>query len=204
MLFGCTKDRDINIPPIMVDGDRTVLAYWHFNNAQEDDILLPEAQINDHFLEFLGVAGVLNYCSGANQSCYETASDLTELNLLDGFQAGTVLRLRNPSDALILHLNTKDYANIELSYAVRRTGNGAKLNQIFYSVDGTNFLNSNLTESSFVIEEEWKLITMDFSNVSAVNDNNNLRIKIDFADGNNNDSGNNRIDNLLITGQKIN
>jgi hypothetical protein len=37
-----------------------------------------------------------------------------------------------------------------------------------------------------------------------VNNNENLRIKIDFADGNNNDSGNNRIDNLLITGQKIN
>lgn len=203
-MFGCTKDREINIPPIMVDGDRTVLAYWHFNNVQQEDLLLPAIQINTSFLTYLSASGVLNYCSGANQSCFDTASDFTELNLLEGFQAGTVLRLRNPGDALLLSIDTKEYANIRLDYAVRRTGSGAKLNEIFYSVDGTNFLNSGLSDFSFVVEEDWRLISVDFSNIPSVNNNENLRIKIDFTDGNNNDSGNNRIDNLLITGQKIN
>lgn len=204
ILHGCTKDRAINIPPIMVDGDRTVLAYWDFNNVQQEDILLPSVQVNTSFLAYLSASGVLNYCSGANQSCYETTNDFTALNLLEGFQAGTVLRLRNPGDALLLNIDTKDYANIRIDYAARRTGSGAKLNEIFYSVDGTNFLNSGLSEFSFVVEEEWRLITVDLSNIPSVNNNENLRIKIDFADGNNNDSGNNRIDNLLITGQKIN
>lgn len=205
LIFGaCTKDRviaDIPQDPIEVDGDRQVINYWSFNNDEPPtELMMPSFSFTVGQLIYRGNEQQLPYCDGGNQSCWESVNDGTELNAVNGAPAGRALRLRNPASELIIESSTVGFREIELSYAMKRTGSGAQVNAIFYSTDGSNFIFSGVEENVFTITEDYERIIFDVSNIPGLNNNPNVKFKIVFEDGNNNSSGNNRMDNLLITG----
>lgn len=202
--FACTKDRVLpDIPPPTV-GEMTVIGYWHFNQPSSPiELMTANIAANTGFLRFHGSSGELAYCNGANVSCFEEVSDGTELNMLEGSSAGAALRLRNPCTYLDIEINTQNYRDLKLSYAVKRTGSGAQINEVHYSSDGVTFITAGLSDNEFVITEDYELVSIDLSNAASLNNNASARIRIMFMDGNNNSSGNNRIDNLMITAKAL-
>jgi hypothetical protein len=199
LLYSCTKDRKLSdIPPPTV-GEVTVIAHWNFNNVTGQEVLNPSSSVNSSYLKFHGNSAELNFCNGGTVSCYEDVADGSLTNLLDGDVLGNALRLRNPCSHLDIHVGTNGYRELHLSYAVKRTGSGAQSNQILYSSDGVTFSAAGLENTSFTITEEYELITVDFKNIPALNNNPTAVIRILFADGNTNSSGNNRMDNLIIS-----
>lgn len=202
--FACTKDRVLpDVPPPTV-GEMTVIGYWHFNqSSSQTELMTANIAANNGFLRYYGSSDELNYCNGANVSCYEGVSDGTELNMLEGSSAGAALRLRNPGDYLDIEINTQNYRDLKLSYAVKRTGSGAQINEVHYSSDGVTFITAGLSDNEFVIAEDYELVSIDLSNAASLNNNASARIRIMFMDGNNNSSGNNRIDNLMITAKAL-
>lgn len=202
----CTKDRDIEREPIVTVGERVIIYYWDFNNDNiPEDIIAPTIQETDGKTAFSFVlnGSELPYCNDADQSCWESVNDGTFENLPDDFEPGRALRLRNPCSYLDIEVPTTGYAELNISYAVRRTGSGAQKQIIQYTADGATHSSMGLEMNEFTIMEDYNIIELDLEDVAAANDNPNFGIRIIFEDGNNNNSGNNRLDNLTITGKAI-
>jgi hypothetical protein len=104
---------------------------------------------------------------------------------------------------LDIEINTQNYKDLVLSYAIKRTGSGAQINEVQYSSDGVTFISAGLTDNVFVITEDYQLVAVDLSNAASLNNNATARIRIMFMDGNNNSSGNNRMDNLMVTAKAL-
>ncbi len=201
--FSCTKDRIIPQEPTIIDGELAVINFWDFNTTNPSDILIPSESVTKGELTYFGNEIQLEYCDGGNQSCWETVNDGTDLNALETTVSGRALRLRNPADELIISSSTAGFYDIETSFAVKRTGSGAQTLHLFYTTDGSNFGYAGLEENVFTVTEDYQLIELDLTNIAAANNNPQFKLKIVFKDGNNNNSGNTRFDNLLITGKSL-
>lgn len=193
LLFSaCSKDRDFPSSTFQnaglpIIGTRTLIHYWNFNNSS--DLVTPTKTIG---------GGTWDY-STANGGYFDSVSDSTTLNARNGDIAGTALRLRNPAGSFILSLPTNGYQNILFSYAVKSTSNGAQLNVVSYSIDGINFTTDGLQPNiNNVSSAGWNVYSYNLSNIKKVNNNASFKIKIDFAVGNNNASGNDRFDNITV------
>ncbi len=84
---------------------------------------------------------------------------------------------------------------------------GMQLNGfIEYSIDGTTFIATSLADNSQEVigAEEWQVFSFDFSNIPAVNDNGNFKIRITWDGNNDTDNGNNRYDNITLMGNGSN
>jgi hypothetical protein len=200
----CTKDRELpNLPPPTI-GEESVIAHWNFNNSSSPtELMTANFAINSGFLRFFGNAGELDYCNGGNISCFEEVSDGTTVNMLDNETPGAALRLRNPCSHLDIHINSLGYRELKISYACKRTGSGAQTNEIEYSTDGVTFSSVGLSDNSFTITEDYDIIELNLSSIAGLNNNPDAVIRISFKDGNNNGSGNNRLDNLVILAKEI-
>ena len=203
-LIACTKDRILPVVPPPTVGDATVIAYWNFNqSANPVELMTANLSVNGGFLSFYGASNELDYCNGNNVSCFEEVSDGTEMNILEGQSAGTALRLRNPCSHLDIRVSTQNYRDLRLSYAVKRTGSGAQSNEIQYSSDGVTFITLGLMENNFSVTEDYTIVDLDLSSASSLNNNSDAVIRIVFTDGNSNVSGNNRMDNLMLTAKPL-
>ncbi|MBI4811210.1 MAG: hypothetical protein HY800_07205 [Ignavibacteriales bacterium] len=84
----------------------------------------------------------------------------------------------NNTKSFTLTVPTTGYISIQLSYATRRTSTGFTTQDIYYSIDGTNFVldttMTNINSSTF----ETVPRVVDFSDISGANDNANFKIKI--------------------------
>ena len=123
--------------------------------------------------------------------------------MLEDEVPGTALRLRNPCSHLDILINSIGYRDLKLSYACKRTGSGAQTSELLYSTDGVTFSSASLEENSFTVIEEYELISLDFSKIQGLNNNSEAIIRIQFKDGNNNSSGNNRLDNIRILAKEL-
>ncbi|UII27364.1 hypothetical protein LVD15_02735 [Fulvivirga maritima] len=178
--------------PDFPDGEKEVevFHYWNFNNA--DDLETPN----------IG-AGSWSY-SGDEYDDVEGAT----LNALNGDEPSTGLRLRNPSGDFILSLPTSGYENVVMKFAVQRSGKGATSQNIYYSVNGTDFIQDNLSAASFEVPEEdsdaenlgYVLVTIDFSAISDVNNNEDFKVKFSSEET---EKGNTRYDNITLEGTSI-
>jgi hypothetical protein len=202
--FSCTKDRSIAKTPISLEGDRIIINYWDFNNADNPlAIISPTISETNQSINFYHNGDDLPYCDGNGESCWESVNDGTLENAYFSSEAGRALRLRNPCSYLDVHCSTEGFGEIEISYAVKRTGSGAQKNRLQYSANGTNFSSLGLTENEFTVEEDFSVITANLKNVPSANNATNFVFRILFEDGNMNNSGNNRIDNLMISGKPL-
>jgi len=173
------------------------LHYWHFNDLPVGVITAVAA---DHTL--LGNA-TITY-PGTGPGYMDRVNDGTTLNAQMGQPAGDGLRVRNPSTSRELHLTlpTTGHDSIILSYAAKRTDNGATHQTLYYRLsDEADWVQWG---ESFAISAEYALFTFDFSDIPAVNDNPQFAVRILFSGGNAaGSSGNNRFDNISVTGIAI-
>ncbi|NOX54941.1 MAG: hypothetical protein GXP27_11005, partial [Planctomycetes bacterium] len=109
--------------------------------------------------------------------------------------------LANNGKHLRFFIDTTNYTDIVLSFATRRTNTGFSSNTVSYSSDGGNqFFDFETykptTSSTFEVK------TFDFAAIPSLDNNPNVVLQITF-DGATNANGNNRIDNVQITGAAI-
>lgn len=101
-----------------------------------------------------------------------------------------------------LSIPTTGYNNIIITFPTRRTSTGFNSQQVQYTVDGDEWITFNTFDIS-AYANDWvagQLITIDLSNVDAVNNNPDFKIRI-ILTGATSDSGNNRFDNVKVTGE---
>jgi hypothetical protein len=174
------------------------LYYWHFNtfNTSTDVTTIPADYSliagAEPLMTYTG-AGPINIDSYNNGSILNTHFDQT---------SGKAARVRNPSEGrpLVFDLPTTGYKDIKFAYAVQRTNQGQLINSVSYSVDGTNYTQANILPHEFNVTTDFSLVQVDFSLVTAANNNANFKIKVTFKGNTLGDSGNNRFDNITLKG----
>ena len=182
----------------IVTGGEESIYYWHFNTLvtpndvttiPADFSLIPSAQ---PLLTYTGT-GVRDI------DVNDTGSDL---NLHFNQASGKSARVRNPSDgrSLVFDLSTIGYKDIKFAYAVQRTNQGQLINHISYSTDGVNYTQANLSQTSFNVGTDFSLVEVDFSSITAVDNNPNFKVKITFEGNTTAANGNNRFDNITLKG----
>lgn len=177
---------------------RDLVHYWHFND-------LPPDTLGVIFADSSAVGGSLAFLMYQGEgNGYMDRVEGTTLNAWQGIEAGFGLRVRNPSDGrtLLIQAPAMGYKQLVLSYAVHRTTNGAREQQVQYSADGGRTWNH--LGYSFGIGTEYTLRRFDLSAIPQVNDNPGLQFRILFlGDETTGDAGNNRFDNIRLDGVLI-
>ncbi|UII21380.1 hypothetical protein [Fulvivirga ligni] len=186
-LFSCTEDRVI--PETSVDTTSyDVVHYWNFNdNTSEETLVTPTYSIGGTSMVYEG-------------SYYDDTDEGSTLNARNNDEAANALRLRNPSGDFTVSMPTSGYDDVIITYAVKRTSSGPQEQQFFYSVDGVNFIQTDLENTDYAVTENFVLHQYNFQDIADADNNPNFKIKIAFdvnADG---DSGNSRFDNLTVDG----
>ncbi len=173
-----------------------LIHYWHFNYL-EDEVALPA--FNSDFSTTADLA-ILSY-EGSGDGYMDMVEEGSELNLQIEEPAGYGLRLRNPSDTreLILNLPSSGFQDLVLKYAVSRTNNGARNQNIHFRTEENGSWKP--FASNVVVTSEYQLVTLDFSKSARVNNNPHFAVRITFSDEHAaNTSGNNRFDNITLEG----
>ena len=201
VLTSCTTDRDIPSTAITVNPNSVLVHYWNFNSTSgtlssvsPDYSLIPSSASIDYI--------------GSGAGYLDSFSPGYDINARNNDVAGSGIRARNPSDtrSLLLTLPTTGYNSIVVQFATAATSSGATTQNYSYTIDGTNFITTGLTTTSFnpSLDPTSSLVTLDFSAINGVNNNPNFKVKIDFAGTNASGiSGNNRFDNVTLVGVPV-
>ncbi len=176
-----------------------LLYYWHFNTLETpEDVKTIQAD----YSAIPGSTAFMTYEGSSNRDIddYDPGSDI---NLHMGESEGVAARVRNRSEdrALIFNFNTEGCDNLRFEYAVHRSGSGMLKNIIEYSTDGGNsYTTMGLPVNEFDITEDYELVTVNFEDISAVNDNPDFMIRITWEGNTDQSNGNNRYDNITLKG----
>lgn len=181
----------------MVNNDQAIY-YWHFNNLSTPADV---TQIPADYSQVPDASPMMTY-TGSGDRDIDAATPGSILNTHFGELSGVCARVRNPSQgrSLVFDVPTTGFKDIEFAYAVHRTNNGQLNNIIEYSIDGTNYTQDGLSQTTFPIAVDFGLVEVDFTSIPAVNHNANFKIRITFAGNDTGDSGNNRFDNISLNG----
>ncbi len=181
----------------------SLLYYWHFNTlVTPTDVTVIDA---DYTL-IAGFTGSFEYTDPVEgQRDIDAFSPGTLLNIQMGETQGSAARVRNPAAlrSLVFDVPTTGAEDIVFTYVVQRSENGSQSNTVEYSLDGTTFIAAGLSNNTqdVVDFEVWQNLVYDFSGIAGANDNDNFKIRITFNHASaGNPSGNNRFDNITLTG----
>lgn len=172
--------------------------YWHFNS-------LPSGTLTSVAADSSAVknGAVISY-SGSGAGYMDNVNPGNIKNARLGQTAGLGLRPRNPSNSrsMIVGAPTTGFGNIIMKFATARTSSGAQTQEYSYSLDsGSTFITTGLNMTTFspVTEPAYDSVTLDFSKISAVNNNRKFMVRINFSGSNaSGSSGNNRFDNITF------
>jgi hypothetical protein len=167
----------------------TLLHYWSFNDP--GDLLAPAHTISDAAM-WVDLGPHSEVVAGSGQ-------DFMGENAQGGDLAETHLRLNYPLDAILtLQLPTVGFERIVLRYETRRSGQGAGIQHLAYTVNGADYLPF---ASVIVRDGSPALQTLDLSEIPGANNNPRFGLRVTFAQGSGGLAGNNRFDNLTVEGQ---
>ena len=176
-----------DVPPPMPVESTELFHYWDFND-DTDNVTLITPNVGEGSLSFFGAT--FDEVSGS------------ELNARNQAEPGKGLRLRNPSGDFIMNIPTTGYKNIEVKFAVTRSGNGSQDFDIAYTTDGTTYTEAGIDPSTFIISESYELREFDFTGIEGVDNNPNFKVRLTFdEDSSVSESGNSRFDNLSVEGE---
>ncbi|MFN8416442.1 MAG: choice-of-anchor I family protein [Cytophagaceae bacterium] len=178
---------------------QTLVQYWNFNNSTDESTLLAPSTT------LVNTASIVHTTSGT--SIIQTTSNTTgqgfetnNENARNSDAAGSHLRLNNPIGATLdIALPTTGYQQIVVKYVAMRSTQGAGTQTVEYTTDGSTY-NSFQTVT---VETVPTLTTLDFSSITAANNNANFKIRITFTQGGGGTGGNNRFDNLTLDGTTL-
>lgn len=192
-------------------GDVLLIHYWHFNN-QEIDADQDYLVLSDFSLVGQGEITYPGEGSGyVDFRTHREADPVSNFNLRLGEEPdqGAVLRVRNPSHTreLIIAAPSTGFAEIMVMFATTRTENGNQEQEFYFSPDAGE--SWTLVEEAYYIpslpeDEGYVEKIIDLSGYEEVNNNPDLHFKVLFVgEGNDNESGNNRFDNLSVDGRSL-
>jgi hypothetical protein len=178
---------------------QTIVNYWNFNdnapptNTNWDQPIpaqIGNGQITYTFTEAFSFAG-------------------TTINGIEGEVNGGSFSPRGGVDNInngawfTMSVPTSGYQDIILTYPTRRTSTGFTTQEIQYTINGSTWLTKETIDISGY-ENNWlatQLVTVNFSGVPDVDDNPDFAIRIVLT-GCSSSAGNNRFDNIQITGSQ--
>lgn len=183
----------ISAPRLMAD----TTAYWNFNSLSIATASVPgaggvptsiSASQGTGTLSLSGWAGLVDDFSGSTINVLSSDPAEESLSLVSNAGNGSYIELQ---------LNLADFSDPIVTFATRGTGTGYNLGTWSYSVAGSSFttisgVNTATTSTTFA------LATVDLTAIDAVDGQANVRLRYTLS-GATNASGNNRIDNLLVS-----
>lgn len=178
--------------------DEQIIHYWHFNNLK--DALRNGSTYGVESDFSINTTAQITY-EGYGQGYMDDVAG-SFLNSQMSHNAGSALRVRNPSNTreLILKVPTRGFEDIQFSYAVTRTNNGPTRKSLYYSTTGSDG-DWILHESNIAVPQDiFVLKVFDFSDVPDISNNDNLLLKFTFDEQASGTSGNNRFDNIVVSG----
>ena len=187
---------DLGLTAVFVPSEEPPLAllhYWHFNN-------LPAGTLGSIHADYSFTASASLSYPGSGAGYLDRVDDGSSLNADQDILPGYALRVRNPSDTrqLELLLPTNGHKNIRLSYAAKRTINGAEQQAIFYRTTTGHWMQFGEFIS---ITEDYQLVDVDFSALEEANNNPGFAVRVVFQGRQAPEtSGNNRLDNISLHG----
>ncbi len=213
LLASCVKDEMAPAPepdPEPQPGDPVLVHYWHFNEMSGETV----TEVPSDF-SAPGLAALITYPGEGDgymdARTHREADPVSNLNLRMGQAAnqGAVLRARNPAITreLFFDIPSTGYFDLVFTLVATRSENGSQLQQVQLSFDGgSNWV--DVDEPYYIPSlpenEGYVLKEFDLSEFQQANDNPDLKIRILFVgDGNDNPSGNNRLDNITLDGVPI-
>ena len=174
---------------------QALIHYWNFNVFDtEANHLAPSYTAGGAGLAYItGGTSTNDYLNGTGQNF-----NIQNLNARNGDASGNHLRINNPIGAsLIFSLPSTGYSDVVLKYATRRSGSGAGIQEIAYTVDGSNY---SLLTTINPNNGDPTLQTFDFSAIPAADNNPNFKVRVTFLLGGGGEVGNNRFDNVTLEG----
>ncbi len=189
----------------VIPAEEELLYYWHFNNMADGTDVTEIIADYSYLPDFDGKFTYTDPIAGERDiDRYSVGSGL---NLQQGEAEGFSARVRNPSStrSLVFDVPTTGAEGIGLKYAVQRSGQGMLHNIVQYSVDGTNFISTDLVNDTLEVvgDEVWQLFTFDFSSIAAADNNPNFKIRITWEGNTTASNGNNRYDNITLTAASL-
>lgn len=122
------------------------------------------------------------------------------------------MQVRNPfsvddrENTLIFHVPSTGFENLYFRFAAKDEG-GAEGLIIDYSIssDEPEWITTDLPNSEFELNDEYELFTVDLSGITSVSDNEDLKIRIRFEDGEEDEEGTERVtfNNFSLTGSPL-
>jgi hypothetical protein len=173
----------------------TSIHYWDFNtgssgvaNAKWPSPITATSSIN---------SGVLTHNITTTEDFAGSTLDAPGFTTAAGGASFSAVGNTNNNNSIVLNVSTAGYQDIALTYATRGTATGFNEHVIEYSTDGTSYVaHSTLTGRN---NTTFSLQTIDFTAVTAANNNPNFKIRITVR-GATAAAGNNRFDNFRVTG----
>jgi hypothetical protein len=169
-----------------------VAHYWDFNSSNLEVALQPR----------VGVGSAITTAAGANTE-FTTGNDqgFAGQNARYGSPAGRHLRVNNPIGAeVIFKLPTTGFEKLALTVESRRSGSGAGTQTWSYTLDGETYL--PLGEIA-VVDGTPEVVGWDFKAIAGADHNPEFAVKVSFSQGAGGTVGNNRFDNLVLTGTPL-
>jgi endonuclease I len=179
------------------------LAYWNFNSLAITTASTPgtggvptsiTANQGTGTLSLTGWAGTVDDFTGSTINAISPDAAGVSLSLVAG---GSAAPFPGNGSYLELQLNLADYADPIITFATRGTSSGFNTGEWSYSVAGGSFTavpSSNTANNTTT----FLLRTLDLSSINAVDGQANVRLRYTLSGATSN-SGNARVDNLLIT-----
>lgn len=165
--------------------------YWSFNHG--GDFLEADYTIGGGMIEVDPVEGS-EVATGSGQGFSGALS-------LFGEPAGEHLRINNPiGSTMTIRVPTTDFSDIQIGYESRRSGQGAGIQRVAISLDGINF---SFHQTHIMENDDPEIYTMDFRSITEADDNGEFAIRVFFEQGAGGNEGNNRFDNITVTGTLI-
>jgi len=200
--FNLELAADTLITISLVPSQKILIHYWHFNDLP-DGIIESDRVPAD--ITFSGTSIPEIIYQGPGEGYLDDYSPGTSIGAKENTPGGKALRVRNPSDEreLIIQLPTFNFENVELSFAVHRSGSGMLINHIDYTLDGETFFNTGLIPNQINITESYVFHQFDFSEIQGVNNNSKFAVRITYEGNTMQSNGNNRYDNVALIGNLV-
>lgn len=179
---------------------KSLVHYWNFNNNTSlINLLTPTVSLvsGAGIGHITGGISAIDFAGGTAQNF-----NVANHNARNGDTSGTHLRFNDPiGGQLEFALPTTGYENIFVKFATRRSSSGAGLQYWSYTINGTTYVPFD-TVAPFNGDPQPD--SFDFSNVIAIDNNPNFKLRVSFALGAGGSVGNNRFDNFTVEGEVLN
>jgi hypothetical protein len=186
-----------------LDGEQVpqevLIHYWNFNdNTSVPALLTPTVSL----VSGASIAHVAGGISTIDLNGTGQNFNIENLNARNGDPSGTHLRFNDPiGGALEFAVPTTGFEDITVKFPTRRSGSGAGEQHWYYSVNGGvdyTFFQTILPNNGDPLME-----VLDFTSITAVEDNANFKLRVEFTQGPGGTVGNNRFDNYTVDGYPI-